>query len=128
MWWNLQDFKMPNGLAPCFIAKYVGLYEIIHKSHLDMYTLKFLVNFVAHPTFHISKLKLFLQDEEKLDWKQQVWSEVNVIKHKVMAEIKSILYMTRLKGKEYLMKYKGCHHKEVVDETCLPWPLVRNGE
>jgi hypothetical protein len=58
---------MPNGLAPCFIAKYVGLYEIIHKSHLDMYTLKFLVNFVAHPTFHISKLKLFLQDEEKLD-------------------------------------------------------------
>jgi hypothetical protein len=63
MWLNLQDFKMPNGLVPHFIAKYARPYEIIHKPHPDMYTLKFLANFVAHLTFHVLKLKLFLHDE-----------------------------------------------------------------
>jgi DNA-directed RNA polymerase subunit M/transcription elongation factor TFIIS len=45
-----------------------------------------------------------------------MWSKVNVIEHKLMAEIKNILHMrqTRLKGKESLVKYKSCHHKEVV--------------
>jgi hypothetical protein len=59
---NIQDFKMPNGLAPRFIAKYVGPYEILHKPHLNMY--KLLAKFVSHPTFHILKLKLFLHDEQ----------------------------------------------------------------
>jgi hypothetical protein len=63
MWLNLRDFKMLDGLVPQFIAKYERPYEIIHKPHLDMYTLKFLVNFVAHLTFHVLKLKLFLHDE-----------------------------------------------------------------
>jgi hypothetical protein len=48
---------MPNGLALCFIAKYTWFYGTLHKPHLDMYTLKLLTNFVAHPTFHVSKLK-----------------------------------------------------------------------
>jgi hypothetical protein len=54
---------MPDKLAPHFIAKYVGPYEILHKSHFDIYTLKLLINFVAHLTFHISKMKLFMCDE-----------------------------------------------------------------
>jgi hypothetical protein len=48
---------MPNGLALCFIAKYTWFYGILHKPHLDMYTLKLFINFVAHMTFHVSKLK-----------------------------------------------------------------------
>jgi hypothetical protein len=64
-WLNILDLKMFDGLAPCFIAKYVGSYEILHKSHLDMYTLKLLTNFLAHPTFHVLKLKLFLRDEQR---------------------------------------------------------------
>jgi hypothetical protein len=48
------------GFAPHFIAKYVGPYEILHKLHVNMYTLKLPTNFVAHPTFHILKLELFL--------------------------------------------------------------------
>jgi hypothetical protein len=43
MWLNIQDFKVPNGLAPCFIAKYAKPYEILHVRHPDMYTLKLLV-------------------------------------------------------------------------------------
>jgi hypothetical protein len=55
---------MPNGLASHFIAKYVGPYEILHKPHLDMYTLKLQSNFLAHPTLHILKLKLFLHYDQ----------------------------------------------------------------
>jgi hypothetical protein len=71
-WLNILDLKMFDGLAPCFIAKYVGLYEILHKSHLDMYTLKLSIFFFAHMTFHVLKLKLFLHDEQKLVRKQRV--------------------------------------------------------
>jgi hypothetical protein len=41
MWLNIRDFKMPNGLSPHFITKYVRPYENLHKLHLDMYNLKF---------------------------------------------------------------------------------------
>jgi hypothetical protein len=63
MWLNIRDFKMPDGPAPCFIAKYVGPCEFLHKSHPNMYSLKLLANFVAHPTFHVLKFKLFLSDD-----------------------------------------------------------------
>jgi len=72
VWLNIRDFKMSNGLAPHVIAKYVGTYEILHKPHLDVYTLKLLANFVAHPTIHVSKLKLFLYDNQKPYRKQSV--------------------------------------------------------
>lgn len=54
---------MPDGLVAHFIAKYARPYEIIHKPHPDVYTLKVFANFMAHPTFHVSKLKLLLHDE-----------------------------------------------------------------
>jgi hypothetical protein len=62
---------MLDELASCYTTKYVGLYEINVKPHLDVYTLKLSTSFVAHPTFHISKLKLFFRDEMKLDLKQK---------------------------------------------------------
>jgi hypothetical protein len=65
MWLNIRDLKMSDGLAPCFPTKYVRLYEIVTKLHFDVYTLKLLTSFVAHMTFHISKLKLFMKDEKR---------------------------------------------------------------
>jgi hypothetical protein len=56
---------MFDGLAPHFIVMYAKPYEILHKPHLDLYTLKLQINFVAHPTFHISKFKLFIFDGTK---------------------------------------------------------------
>jgi hypothetical protein len=67
---DIQDFKMPNGLAPCFIAKYVKPYEILRKPHLNIHKLS--TKFVSHPTFHILKLKLFLHDELWPERKQKV--------------------------------------------------------
>jgi len=72
MWLNIWDLKMFIGLPSHFIAKYVGPYEILHKSHPNMYTLKLPTNFLAHPTFHVLKLKLFMRDEQRLVWKQKM--------------------------------------------------------
>jgi len=38
----------------------------------DVYTLKLATNFVAHLTFHVLKLKLFMSDEQRLDYKQKL--------------------------------------------------------
>jgi hypothetical protein len=70
MWLNIRDFKLLDGLALHFIAKYVGLYEILHKSHPNVYTLMLSIDFVAYPTFHVSNL--FLCDEQRLDQKQRM--------------------------------------------------------
>jgi hypothetical protein len=45
-----------------------------------------------------------------------VQADVDAIKHKLAVEIKGILHarQTHLRGKEYLVKYKVCHHKEVI--------------
>jgi hypothetical protein len=56
---------MLSELASHFTTKYARFYEINVKPHLDVYTLKLLTSSVAHPTFHISKLKLFFKDEMK---------------------------------------------------------------
>jgi hypothetical protein len=42
---------------------------------------------VAHLTFHVSKLKLFLEDDQRPDWKQKVQPEVDAIKHRLIAKI-----------------------------------------
>ncbi len=116
VWLNIQDFKMPDELTPRLIEKYVRPYETFHKSHPDMYTLKLPINFVAHPTFHVLKFKLFLWNDQKLNEKQKVWLEVDAIEHKLTTEIKGIFCakQTCLKSKEHLVKYKGFHHKEAI--------------
>jgi hypothetical protein len=66
VWFNIWDFKLPNALSSCFIAKYVKPYKLLYKSHLDVYTLLLPTTFVAHPTFHVSKLKLFHENKKRI--------------------------------------------------------------
>jgi hypothetical protein len=72
VWLNIQDFKMLDGLTPRFTTKYVRPYEILHKLHPNVCIVKLPSNFVSHLTFHVSKLKSFLCDGQRLDWKQKV--------------------------------------------------------
>jgi hypothetical protein len=113
---KIHDLKMLDGLTPHFNTKYTRPYEILHKLHPNVYTMKLPSNFVSHLTFHILKLKSLLCDGHKLNWIQKVWLEVNAIEHKLAAEIKGIFCarQTHLKSKKYLVKYKGCHHKEAM--------------
>jgi hypothetical protein len=41
---------------------------------------------------------------------------VDAIKHRLALEIENIFHarQTHFKSNEYLVKYKGCHHKKVV--------------
>jgi hypothetical protein len=82
---------MSNGLAPHFIVEYVGPSEILHKLHPNVYTLELLINFVTHRTFHVLKLELFLQGNQRPNWKQKVKLEVDAIEHRLVAKIKGIL-------------------------------------
>ncbi len=109
-------FYNAHWIHPTFHCQVHKTYKILHKLHPNVYTLKLPTNFVAHLTFHVSKFKLFLQDDQRPNWKQKVWPEVDAIEHRLVAEIKSIFCanQTCFLGKEYLVKYKGCYHKEVV--------------
>jgi len=82
---------MLEKLTPRFIAKYAGSYEIVAKLHLDGYMLKLLTSFMAHLTFHVSKLKLFLRNEKKPNWKQKMWLEIDVIEGRLVSEIYNII-------------------------------------
>jgi len=81
-----------------------------------MYTLKLPSNFVAHPTFNVSKFKLFISDDQKPNWKQKARPKVDAIEHMLVVEIEGTFRARQIcvKRKEYLVKYKSCHHKEAI--------------
>jgi hypothetical protein len=58
VWLNIWDFKMPNGLALCFIVKYARPYETLHKLNFDVYILKFVDRFCG--TFNLLHFKIKL--------------------------------------------------------------------
>ncbi len=66
-----------NEPKSCFPIKYAGPYEILVKPHLNVYMLKWLTRSVAYLIFHVSKLKLFLSDEKRLNKKQKMQLEVD---------------------------------------------------
>jgi len=101
-------------MANRFVPKYVGFYKIICKPHPDVYTLQLLMTLVAHPTFHVSKLKLVHEDKKRKDHKQAYHLGFNLIEHKLVGEIECMLTasQTRQIGNQYLVKWKGCHPKE----------------
>ncbi len=67
---NIQDFKMPKALASWFLLKYIKLYKVCYKLDPNVYTLLLPTTFVAHSTFHVSKLKRFNEDKRRLNKKQ----------------------------------------------------------
>jgi hypothetical protein len=88
-----------------------------------MYTLKLTINFVAHLTFHVLKLKLFMCDDQKLNRKQKVWVDVNAIEHRFAVKINAYFVQSKHISKAshhkkvvwmYLVKHKGCHQKKAV--------------
>ncbi len=42
---------------------------------------------VAHPTFHVSKLKLVHEDKKRKDWKHAYQPRFDLIKHKLAGEV-----------------------------------------
>jgi hypothetical protein len=69
---------------------------------------------VAHPTFHVSKLKLVHEDKQGKDQKHAYHPGCDLIEHKFIGEMECILIVkqTRKIGKQYSVKWKRCHPKE----------------
>jgi len=69
---------------------------------------------VAHLTFHVSKLMLIHEDKKRKDQKHAYHPRFDLIEHKLVGEVECILtakQTTRI-GKQYSVKWKGCHQKE----------------
>ncbi len=113
MWLNIKDFKMFKTLANRFVPKYTDPYKIIHKPHLDVCILQLPTTLIAHLTFHVSILKPIHENKERKDRKQAFHPRFDFIKHKFVGEVECILFMKQTKwiGKQYLVKWKGCHLK-----------------
>ncbi len=77
---NIHDFKMPEALAAHFIPKYVGPYKVTHKPHPDVCML-LATTFVAHPTFHVSRLRSFKANDKRPKRKQKYHQRFNLMDH-----------------------------------------------
>jgi hypothetical protein len=69
---------------------------------------------VAHPTFHVSKLKSIHEDKKRKDQKHAYHLGFDLIEHKLVGEVECILTakQTRKIGKQHLVKWKRCHPKK----------------
>jgi len=114
VWLNIKDFKMLKTFENKFVPKYTSPYKIMHKPHPNMCTLQLPMTLVAHSTFHVSKLKPIHEDKKRKDKKQAYHPRFDLIEHKLVGEMECILVVrqTRRIGKQYLVKWKGCHPKK----------------
>jgi hypothetical protein len=67
-----------------------------------------------HPTFHVSKLKSFKANDKRLERKHEHHKGFNPMEHRITTKIECILSVkqTQRCGKQYFIKWKGCHPKE----------------
>jgi hypothetical protein len=105
---------MIETLANRFILEYTGLYKVIHKPRLDVYTLQLPTTLVGHPTFHVSKLKPIHDNKKRKDQKQTYHPRFYLIEHKIVRDVECTLTTRQSKqiANQYLVKWKGCHPKE----------------
>jgi len=52
---------------------------------------------VAHPTFHVSKLKLVYEDKKRKDWKHAYHPRFDFVEHKLDGEVECILVARQTK-------------------------------
>jgi hypothetical protein len=74
---------MPKTFASPFIEKYARS----SKMHPNVYILLLPTTFVAHSTFHVSKLKLFYENKKKKNKKHAYHSRFDVIEHRLVGEV-----------------------------------------
>ncbi len=85
---------------------------------------------MAHLTFHVSKLKLLLCDDQRPNQKHKVQLEVDAIEHKLV-EIESIFWarQTCPRGKKIFGEIQGLpSSRNNMDEAYSLGPFAINGK
>ncbi len=108
VWLNIQNFKMFEAFTCHLIMKYVGPYKMFYKFHSNVYILLLPTMFMAHPTFHVSKLKSFHKYKKNKDKKQAYHLRFDTIEHRFASEVECTMGVkeTRSLGKQYIVKWK----------------------
>jgi hypothetical protein len=59
---DVKNYIMPQGLTPNFMSKFAGPFPIMEQEFKDVYKLELPHEIKVHPTFHVSLLKPFKED------------------------------------------------------------------
>jgi len=113
---NVKNFTMPEGLTPKFMSKFAGPFPIVERVFKDVYKLELPPEIKVHPTFHVSLLKPFREHNLWPNRKQVIRPPPNLVGDHLEYEVETILKSRnhRIKGKEYLVKWRGYHEKEAT--------------
>lgn len=63
---------------------------MVYKLHPNVYILLLPTTFVAHSTFHVSKLKLFYKNKKKNNKKHAYHLRFDIIEHRLLGEVECI--------------------------------------
>jgi hypothetical protein len=86
----ILDFKITKAFTSPFTDKYARPYKMFHKLHPNVYILLLPTTFVAHSTFHVSKLKLFHENKKNKNKKHAYHLRFDIIEHRLVGEVECI--------------------------------------
>ena len=97
---------MPEGLTPNFMSKFASPFPIVEHVFKGVYKLELPPEIKVHPTFHVSLLKSFKEDNMWPNCKQVIWPPPDLVEDHLKYEVETILKSRnhRNKGKEYIVK------------------------
>ncbi len=65
VWLNIKNFRLLEALSHKVLGPYGGPFKMLEKKFFDTYKLQLSENLRAHPTFHVSFLKLITRDASR---------------------------------------------------------------
>ena len=99
---NVKNFTMSAGLTPKFMSSFRGFFPIVEGVFNDVYKLELLAEIKVYPTFHISLLKPFKEDNLWPNHKQVIWLPSDLVGDHLEYEVETIFKSRNYKkqGKE----------------------------
>jgi len=112
VWWNIKNFRLPEGLSHKFLGPYAGPFKVLEKKLSDTYKLELLENLRVHPTFHVSLLKPVSRDTSRPNREHNSRPSLDLVHNEREFEVEAVFKSRQLKGREweYFVKWKGYNH------------------
>jgi hypothetical protein len=106
VWFNIKNFRLPEGLSHKFLGPYAGPFKVLEKKFPDTYKLKLPKNLKVHPIFHVSFLKLVSCDASRPNREHNSRPPPDLTHNEPEFEVQVVLKSRQLRGREqkYLVK------------------------